>query len=144
VGQRPAPQPDQSRPQHTTRPHVAFIGHITTEELSRCIAESDLWNGFANPLRALVHRSKLLPSGGGLDEDEYQQVGRRVGDALDRARKVGRMRRTDAAERLWAGMYRALAHRDTFGVVAAVTDRAEAQMSPAVDGLCRARRHRTD
>jgi DNA-binding PadR family transcriptional regulator len=75
----------------------------------------------------VVHRSQLLPSGGGLEDSDYDELGRRVRDSLDRARRLGRMRRTEAAERLWAGMYGALAHRETSGVVAAVTDRAEAQ-----------------
>jgi hypothetical protein len=115
-------------PQHSTKPHIAFLGHITFEELSRCMPEADSWNRFANrPLWAVVHRSQLLPSGGGLEESDYDRLGRRVAESLIGARKLGRMRRTDAAERLWAGMYGALAHRETCGVAAAVTDRAEAQ-----------------
>jgi hypothetical protein len=115
-------------PQHATRPHIAFLGHITTEELARCIGEADLWNGFANRcLWAVVHRSQLLPSGGALEDAVYDRLGRAVKETLHQARKIGRMQRSETAEKRWAGMYGALAHREVSGVVAAVTDRAEAQ-----------------
>ncbi len=111
-----------------TGAHVSLLGHVTLDELRRRLSDSEAANGFMNRfLIACVRRSKLLPEGGNLGVDTYRSLGRQVGTALERARRVGLVARTpDAAER-WARIYAELAENDPGGLVGAVTARAEAQ-----------------
>lgn len=108
--------------------HISVIGHITLEELGKRLSDTEAANGFANRfLFALVRRSKLLPSGGDLDDQEVHALGIRVRNALDEARKLGIIRRTPEAEALWAERYQELADTTPPGLVGALTARAEAQ-----------------
>lgn len=108
--------------------HVSVIGHVTVEELRRRLTETESANGFANRfLFCCVRRSKLLPNGGNLDDQTRRDLGHRIGDALQQARKVGLMHRTPEAEAVWAGLYEEMANADPGGLVGAVTARAEAQ-----------------
>jgi hypothetical protein len=110
------------------RSHVSVIGHITVEELRRRLTETDTANGFANRfMYTLARRSKLLPDGGSLGEDELERLGARVRDALERARSIRRrVRRTpDAAER-WREIYAEIAANERGGLAGAATARAEA------------------
>ena len=85
-----------------TGSHISILGHITLEELTRRLTEVESANGYANRhLFVCVRRSKLLPSGGRLDPEEFGRLGRLCRKALDRARPVSFVRRTAAAEELW-------------------------------------------
>ena len=118
----------RKEPQHATGAHIGIVGHVTFEELADTLARADIWNGFANRfLWVVVNRSQLLPSGGGLEESDYDQLGREVQAALEGARRIARMRRTADAEAVWDSAYRALAMREVSGPLAAVTNRADAQ-----------------
>ena len=55
----------KNSPAKATDPHISIIGHITTEELKRCLSTTESANGFGNRfLWVAVKRSKLLPEGG--------------------------------------------------------------------------------
>jgi hypothetical protein len=109
--------------------HVSVLGHITVDELRARMRDTEAANGFANRfLFALVRRSKLLPSGGKLTDDERSYLSSITRAALDAARKVGLVRRTGDAEARWAELYEALAENDPGGLIGALTARAEAQM----------------
>ena len=120
----------KKEPQRSTMPHVSICGHITIEELSAILHKNDVWNGHANRhLWVLVNRSQLLPSGGGLSDDDYNRLGDKLGNCIARAKKIRRMRRTREAETVWSALYCTLAElRPVSGPVKAVTDRAEAQL----------------
>ena len=62
--------------------HVVVLGHVTAEELRSKLLDVEVANGYANRhLFCEVRRSKLLPSGGNLDEAEVARLGQEVGDA---------------------------------------------------------------
>lgn len=109
--------------------HISVIGHITAAELARTLTDTEAANGFANRfLFVAVRRSKLLPSGGNLDPGELDQLGRTVRTTLERARRVGTVRRDPDAEQRWADLYAHLADTEPPGLAGALTARAEAQL----------------
>jgi Bifunctional DNA primase/polymerase, N-terminal/Protein of unknown function (DUF3987) len=111
-----------------TGAHISIIGHITREELKRELSASEGSNGFANRILWLcVRRSKLLPLGGQLSEETSRRLIRRLQRALVCARKVGEMRFTKQAEKLWCKVYTKLS-ADVPGLFGAVTSRAEPQV----------------
>ena len=116
--------------------HVAVIGHVTVDELRTRLTENDRANGFANRhLLALVRRSRLLPTGGTMDEAVIVDFGRRTRDALLKACKVGIVGRTARAEDLWDGLYREMADDEPSGLLGAIIARDQAQVLPAVGRL---------
>ncbi len=109
--------------------HVALIGHVTRDELREKLLDVEVANGFANRhLFCGVERSKLLPSGGNLDDADVAALGHEVRDALEGARKVGILRRTPAAEDWWGDLYSLMARDDPGGMVGAVIARDAAQV----------------
>jgi 5S rRNA maturation endonuclease (ribonuclease M5) len=116
-------------PLRASSSHISMIGHITEEELAHRLADVEVMNGFGNRfLWARSQRSKLLPSGGSLDEKEFDRLGRIIRNRMAQARKVTRVTRSPAAEELWAEMYHELANDEVGGMVGAVTARAEANL----------------
>ena len=110
-----------------TSPHISVVGHITSEELRRTLADVEVFNGLGNRfLWTLSRRSKLLPSGGG--DLDLSRPAARLKDAFDRAARVGRMTRSGPAEKRWREIYHDLASRTSSGLFAAITSRAEAQV----------------
>jgi hypothetical protein len=108
--------------------HVSMIGHITIEELRAKLDETEQANGYANRhLFALTKRAQLLPSGGLMGSKDIDRLGKRLRDVLEAARKIGTVRRSDAAEQVWAELYARLADEDTGGMLGALTARSEAQ-----------------
>ena len=108
-----------------TDTHISILGHITRPELTRCLADTDCWNGFANRfLWCLVRRSKLLPDGGnGLDLDPLQK---RLTAAVATAREIGAMSRSANARAMWHRLYPELT-AERPGLYGAVVGRGEAQ-----------------
>lgn len=117
----------KNSPATATDAHVSIVGHITSEELRRALAEVDGFNGFANRfLWVAVRRSKLLPEGG--RDLDLTLLAQRLALAAERARSVERMRRDQGAAALWGQAYAELADDNAGGLLAAVTSRAEAQV----------------
>jgi hypothetical protein len=109
--------------------HVAFIGHVTVEELRARLTETDMANGYANRhLFALVRRGRLLASGGNLDDAEVRRLGDAVRSSLKVARSVGILRRTPAAEGRWEHLYGVMDQDAPSGLLGSVIARAEAQV----------------
>lgn len=112
-----------------TNAHIGIIGHITVTELRSELTATDRGNGFANRfLFACVRRSKFLPFGGGvLDEEVLSGLVRRLESAVERARlHLGAVLMTDAARVAWQNVYPVLTEGHG-GLLGAVTGRAEAQ-----------------
>jgi hypothetical protein len=109
--------------------HIVIVGHITRQELLARMAESDALGGSLNRLLIVAaRRSKLLPSGGALDDAEVEDFGRKVASVASKARKVGILRRTAEAEQYWAGLYERLADDEPGGLLGAVIARDSAQI----------------
>jgi hypothetical protein len=110
-----------------TGAHVSFVVNITVEELRRRLSEVEMANGLANRyLFGCVRRSKLLPGGGQIELNELQLLGVQVRRALEKARTITRVSRSEAAEKRWAQMYAEMANGPR-GLLGAITARAEAQ-----------------
>jgi hypothetical protein len=118
----------KNSPARATGAHISIIGHITTDELRRCLTTTEASNGFANRyLFCCVERSKLLPEGGNLSDDELAPLADRVKQALESARHVERMMRDETTRQLWRAVYPELSHGAP-GLLGAVTSRSEAQV----------------
>jgi hypothetical protein len=117
----------KASPQVATGAHVSVVGHITKEELLRRLTDTEAANGFANRfLFALVRRSKRLPEGGQLDPAVLDDLAGQVGVAIERAYRVGVLRRDTDARELWAKAYEDFGD-GVDGLAGAVTARPEAQ-----------------
>jgi hypothetical protein len=118
----------RKQPLRATNASVAFVGHVTAEELRRRLDQTEIANGMANRfLFAFVERSKRLPNGGRLPLDELEALGVRVRDSIEHARQLDTLTRSSEAEVRWSEIYHAL-DDDVDGVVGSLTARAEAQM----------------
>jgi DNA replicative helicase MCM subunit Mcm2 (Cdc46/Mcm family) len=104
------------------------VGHITAEELRRYLDSTEVANGFANRFLWLcVSRSKCLPEGGHLQEQDFGPLIRGLQKALDFARQTQRVRFDDEAREIWHRIYPELSEGQP-GLFGAVTARAEAQV----------------
>ena len=114
-------------PQNATGAHISVIGHITQDELRRLLTDTEAANGFANRfLWVYTERSKLLPDGGRLWQEDLTGLHTRIYDAVQFASAAGEMKRDAEAGRLWAGVYGELT-RPVSGLFGSVTARADAQ-----------------
>lgn len=118
------------RPKVATDPHICIVGHITPTELRSKLSESERAGGTMNRFQpVLSKRSKLLPDGGDLPEATLKGLGAQLSVVIDKAKHVGRMRRTDEGARYWRDLYKRLAadHAGD-GAVAQVVARAAPQV----------------
>ena len=108
--------------------HITVVAHITVPELHRQLTETEAANGFANRFLFFeVGRAQRLPHGGTLDDSDVAALGFRVGQALSEARKIGKLRRSAEADRLWETAYYAV-DDNVPGMLGAVLARTEAQL----------------
>jgi hypothetical protein len=111
-----------------TDAHISIIGHITGDELRRLLSRTEMANGFANRfLWVCAKRSKVLPDGGALDTVDFSDTTRRLRDAANLARNIGRMERDVPARAIWYSVYPDLSDGKP-GLLGAVTSRGEAQV----------------
>ncbi len=123
----------KNSPLKATDAHISMIGHITQSELHRYFSDVEAHNGFANRvLWVCVKRSKLLPEGGSVPEDEFAEIAQRLKVVTAWTRQMGdhEMKRDDEARELWASEYGALSDVQP-GLVGAATGRAAAQVHHA-------------
>jgi sulfur relay (sulfurtransferase) DsrF/TusC family protein len=117
----------RNSPLAATNSYISMLGHITREELLRELSTTDRANGFANRfLFACVKRSKYLPHGGNLSDETVQTLASQARVALAAARACTAIRRDEAADRVWEGVYPVLT-TERPGMLGAITARAEAQ-----------------
>jgi hypothetical protein len=119
----------KNTPARATDAHISIIGHITKEEINRCLNNTEASNGFGNRFLWLaVGRSKLLPEGGEQVDFEANGMIRRLRAAVDFARVQAVMKRDDDARKLWRDVYTALAEGKA-GLLGAITARSEAMVA---------------
>jgi hypothetical protein len=118
----------KNSPAKATGAHVSIVGHITTEELRRCLNATEMANGFANRFMWFaVRRSKLLPFGGRLRPDDLAPIVNQLRAAADFARRVGEVTYDQPGRELWADIYAQLAD-DRPGIAGSLLARSEAHV----------------
>lgn len=118
----------KNNPARATDAHISILGHITQDELVRYLEDTETGNGFANRfLWVAVRRSKALPGGGDLHEDDIADMGDALAAAIQKAGRIDLMTRDARANELWFEIYEDLSEGG-FGLMGAVTSRAEAQV----------------
>jgi hypothetical protein len=111
-----------------TGAHVSLIGHITETELGKKLDENAIFNGFGNRfLPVCAKRARLLPDGGNLTDEDFQKLAEKLKLAIEAARKIGRLTRSEEARALWHEVYPKLTGNRA-GSFGAITSRAEAQV----------------
>jgi hypothetical protein len=120
----------KNSPAKASGAHISIIGHITRQELNRYLDRTEMANGFANRFLWLcVRRSKCLPDGGNLSDQDFQQMAKKLEPVLCiAATEAGVMRRDEEARKLWHQVYSELSE-GSMGLFGAVTSRAEAQVT---------------
>jgi Protein of unknown function (DUF3987) len=118
----------KNNPVRATGAHISIIGHITKDELVRHITTTDLANGYANRfLWVCSKRSKYLPEGGEIPDSQLIPIAEGLKIAAEFAKTMGRIERNEEARALWYVLYPELSS-GSFGLLGAVTNRAEAQV----------------
>lgn len=121
---------NKNSPQKASAPHVSIAAHITPDELRRKLPASEQANGYANRfLFALVKRSKLLPFGGEIDNEDFSDEVEKIKQALkDSKFRYAKAVTFDADARdLWADSYVDLV-RDRPGQLGTLLARAPSQV----------------
>ena len=122
----------QSKVRHlplaVTNGFISVLAHITPDELRKRLDVLTLYNGFANRfLFVCVRRSKDVPRGRPLDVETRKRLTDVTRRAIEKARSVGQVMRTPAADGLWDTVYPELATRPP-GPIGVVTARARPQV----------------
>lgn len=112
----------------TTGAHVSIVGHITREELKTTMPEVEGFTGLGNRfLWVFARRQRLVAHPEPMPEAEVEAIRQRIFRLAEKARTVGRMNMTPAARDRWTAVYPELS-ADGYGLVGAITNRAEAQV----------------
>jgi hypothetical protein len=118
----------KNSPNTATGAHISIIGHVTRDEVRRELTATDQANGFANRFLWLaVRRSKCLPEGGRIEDENLNDLVTRLHAAIQFARNAGEVTRSDGARELWHVVYPELSEGQP-GLLGAITARAEAQV----------------
>jgi hypothetical protein len=118
----------KNSPNSATGAHISIMAHVTRDEVRRELCATDQANGFANRfLWFAVRRSKCLPEGSNIDNENFNDLVTRLQNAIEFARGAGEITRDDSARELWRICYPALSEGKP-GLLGALTARAEAQV----------------
>ena len=117
----------KNNPVKATGAHISIIGHVTKAELLRHLSDTEAANGFANRfLWLMVRRSKELPFGGDVPQEELRSLGQRLDSAVRFGRESRPIRWGESAREPWVKVYGPLSEGKA-GLFGAVVGRAEAQ-----------------
>ena len=115
-------------PGKATGAHISVVAHVSKYELLRYLDRTEAGNGFGNRFLWLcTRRSKCLPDGGHVPEEELLGLSLAVSEAVEFARGVGQMDRDEEARQLWHEVYATLSEGKP-GLLGAMLGRAEAQV----------------
>ena len=118
----------RNNPLRAGNAHVGIIGHITKDELLRHLNATELANGYLNRhLLIAVERSKLLPFGSALSDDQLANVRQAVRAGLRFADADRALQLDPAARERWIEIYPTLSAARP-GLAGAATARAEAHV----------------
>jgi DNA replicative helicase MCM subunit Mcm2 (Cdc46/Mcm family) len=115
-------------PNCATDAHISIIGHITHEELTKLLSDTEAANGFGNRfLWVATKRARSLPFGGQLDKELLQPLIDGVQSAIDFGSQCGEIRFDEIAAESWTLLYEELSEGKG-GLFGAMTARAEPQI----------------
>ncbi len=118
----------RNQPERATNAHISIIGHITDDELRKCLQQTDEVNGYANRfLWVCAERSKKLPEGGNFHKVNVAPLVKRLKEVVTYAGSVGEMKRDEEARQLWLEIYDGL-DETIEGRMSGILSRAEAQI----------------
>ncbi len=118
----------KNSPARATGAHISLVGHVTAEELRRYLDRTEAANGFANRFLYLcVKRSKVLPFGGTLGDDELQPLAQKLAATIGTAETAGQISMNAEARTIWERVYPDLSEGQP-GLLGAITGRAEAHV----------------
>lgn len=118
----------KNSPCKATEAHISIVGHITRDELLRCLNRTEAANGFGNRfLWLIVRRSKCLPFGGNWKTVDTQKLSQRLREALDFAQQTEEINLSPEAADSWRAVYPSLSEGKP-GLAGALTARGEAQV----------------
>ena len=119
----------KNNPLKATSAHIAFIGHITRDELQRLLTTTDVANGFGDRFLWLcVKRSKVLPDGGNLHTVDFQPILDKLRKAIAMAKSAEhRMYRDGETSAAWHAVYPLLSEGQP-GLAGSLLARGEAQV----------------
>ena len=111
-----------------TNAHISVLGHVTKAELTENFSAVEILNGLGNRIMwCCVRRSKLLPNGGRIPENEKEAIVLRIIEAAKFASMGPEVRKDESIEPAWAEAYAVLSDGRP-GLWGAATARAEAQV----------------
>ena len=122
----------KNNPARATGSHISIIGHITRGELLRYLDSTEAGNGYGNRhLWFSVRRSKSLPEGGDLKQEDLTPLIKHLKEAVDFGQTFSQIQEQisfdEGASRLWHAVYPDLS-RGKPGLLGAMIARAEAQV----------------
>ena len=117
-------------PYAATDAHVSLLAHVTEVELRSLLCTEDLHGGTANRLLFVCsRRQRELPFGGEVEAFALARFGKRLRDAVEHGKTLGRMPFSDAAREAWPEAYcRLLRDERTPGMRGALLARAVVQV----------------
>jgi len=119
---------NKNSPNRATDAHISIVGHVTPADLQREMDSTEAANGFGNRFQwNAVKRSKFLPDGGSVEDEDFNDILPRLTQAVDFARKSGRMKFDPDGHAGWHEVYAELADPQP-GLFGAVTGRAAPQV----------------
>ena len=118
----------KTKPVRVTDGHIVFLSHITKDELSACLSETDALNGFANRiLWVCTRRQGSVPFPARLSRDSRSEIRNILQKTIEVASRTMEMILADDAKSVFEKAYPILT-QDRPGLFGAATSRAEAQV----------------
>lgn len=116
----------KNAPARATNAHISIIGHITRQELVRCLSTIEAGNGFGNRFLWLyVRRSNSLPFGGGFHKENLEPILKKLKTVIEFGKNTEEITWADETSPLWEAVYPTLSEGKP-GLLGALTARAEA------------------
>jgi hypothetical protein len=116
----------KQNPLTATGAHIGIVGHITVAEIRKLLTSNEMANGFANRFVWLcVQRSQELPDGGNVGSVDFQDILRRLREAIAFSKQPRKLVRNTEARKAWHVVYGMLSENRT-GLSDTLLARAEA------------------
>jgi hypothetical protein len=112
-----------------TNSHISIIGHITKPELLKYLTSTETSNGFGNRFMWFcIKRSKCLPFGGNINEDDFTAIILKITDVIHYSRTIEEVQWAEETRPMWAFIYPYLSEGKP-GLLGSMTARAEANVT---------------